>query len=109
MTKNPEPDCMLKSRFSAARLRDIVLGLSDHRRNLIIARRWGVLLDICAFSAPKGLLEWIILRIDAELGEFINSKNKTSIVFNKEMVVQTLGLPRGTRPVVLTGENEESP
>jgi hypothetical protein len=109
MTKDDDPNCMLKSRFSAARLRDIVLGLKEPRRKLITDRGWGVLLDISAFSAPKGLLEWIILRIDAELGEFRNSKNKTSIVFNKEMVVKALGLPSGARPVVLTGDHEESP
>jgi hypothetical protein len=108
-TKDVDPDCMLKSRFAAARLRDIVIGLKDPRRELIINRGWGFLLDICSFSAPKGLLEWIIQRIDPELGEFRNTRNDTSIVFNKEMVATAIGLPRGTRPVVLTGEHEESP
>jgi hypothetical protein len=28
--KVTEPDCMLKSRFAVARLRDIVLGFNDH-------------------------------------------------------------------------------
>jgi hypothetical protein len=100
---------MLKSRFSAGRLRDRILGIKPPRRKLIIDRGWGVLLDIGAFSPPKGLLEWIILKIDPDLGEFRNPRNNTSILFNKEMVIKALGLPRGTRPVVLTGDHEESP
>jgi hypothetical protein len=107
--KVTEPDCMLKSRFAAARLRDIVLGFNDNRRKLIVDRGWGVLLDICTFSAPKGLLQWIILQIDPELAEFRNNRNNTSILFNKEMVVKALGLPRGTRQVVKLGDHEESP
>ncbi|KAM0844467.1 hypothetical protein ACQ4PT_057029 [Festuca glaucescens] len=107
--KISDPDCMLKSCFSAALLRDIALGLKDNRRKLIIDRGWGVLLDIFSFSAPKGLLEWIALRIDPELGEFRNTRNHTSIVFNKDMVAKALGLPRGTRPVMLIGDHEESP
>jgi hypothetical protein len=43
MTKDDDPNCMLKSRFSAARLRDIVLGLKEPRRKLITDRGWGVL------------------------------------------------------------------
>uniref|UniRef100_A0ACD6AIZ3 Uncharacterized protein n=1 Tax=Avena sativa TaxID=4498 RepID=A0ACD6AIZ3_AVESA len=38
-----------------------------------------------------------------------NDSQPKKIVFNKEMVVKALGIPRGTRPVVLTGEHEESP
>jgi hypothetical protein len=90
-------------------LRDIVQGLKEPQRKLIIDRGWGILLDIGSFLAPKGLLEWIVLKIDAELGEFRNPRNKTSILFNKEMVIKALRLPRGTRPVVLTGDHEESP
>jgi hypothetical protein len=55
MTKDADPNCVLKSRFSAARLRDIVLGFKYPRRILVIDRGWGVLLDICVFSAPNGL------------------------------------------------------
>jgi hypothetical protein len=35
MTKDVELDCILKSHFSAARLRDIVIGLKNPRRELI--------------------------------------------------------------------------
>uniref|UniRef100_A0ACD5Z924 Uncharacterized protein n=1 Tax=Avena sativa TaxID=4498 RepID=A0ACD5Z924_AVESA len=107
--KDVEPESRLKSRFSGSRLRDIVLGLKKPRKDLIRNRGWGVLLDIGAFSTPRGLLEWIISKIDPELGEFRNARNNTHIVFNKEMVVKALGIPHGTRPVVLTGEHEESP
>jgi hypothetical protein len=71
--KDKDTDCMLKSYFSKARLREIVLGLKGNpRRKLIINPGWGVLLDSFAFSAPNGLLHWIILKIDADLGEFRN-------------------------------------
>ena len=107
--KDSDQFCMVKSRFAAGRLKAIVKGLTPDRRALIIKRGWGVLLDICDFSTPKGLLEWMISKIDPELGEFRNSRNNTSIVFNKQMVVKVLGLPHGTRPVVLLGPNEQSP
>jgi hypothetical protein len=35
VTKDGDPYCILKSRFSAAQLRDIVLGLKDPQRNII--------------------------------------------------------------------------
>jgi hypothetical protein len=44
----------------------------DSTRRLIINPGWGVLLDSFAFSAPNGLLHWIVLQIDADLGEFRN-------------------------------------
>ncbi|CAM0873285.1 unnamed protein product [Alopecurus aequalis] len=100
---------MVKSRFAAARLNDIIKGLDKNRRDLVIKKGWGVLLDISAFSAPKGLLEWMIGKIDAELGEFRNPRNNTSIVFNKHMVSKVLGLPPGTKRVVLLGKHDESP
>ncbi|CAM0870693.1 unnamed protein product [Alopecurus aequalis] len=107
--KETEQIPMVKSRFAAARLNDIIKGLDKNRRDLMIKKGWGVLLDISAFSAPKGLLEWMIGKIDAELGEFRNPRNNTSIVFNKHMVSKVLGLPPGIKRVVLLGKHDESP
>ena len=107
--KESVPHCMVKSCFSAGRLSKIVNNLLQPRRDLITARGWSVLLDVAAFSVPKGFIEWIICKIDPDLGEFRNSRNHTSILFNKEMVVKNLGLPRGTRPVVLIDKHEVSP
>ena len=88
---------------------DIVLGLAPARKNLIRTKKWGNLLDVSKFSAPEGLLEWIIDRIDPKLGEFRNPRNNTSILFTPEMVEKVLGLPHGTRPVVVISKHEESP
>ncbi|KAE8781058.1 hypothetical protein D1007_45719 [Hordeum vulgare] len=100
---------MLQSRYTADRLHDIVLGLAPARKNLIRTKKWGNLLDVSKFSAPEGLLEWIIDRIDPNLGEFRNPRNNTSILFTPEMVEKVLGLPHGTRPVVVISKHEESP
>ena len=107
--KDFDQTCMVKSQFAAGRLKDIVKGLDEKQRKLITDRGLGVLQDICAFSAPKGLLEWMIGKIDPELGEFRNTRNNTSILFNKQMVIKVLGLPHGSRPVVLLGKHDESP
>ncbi|KAE8773397.1 hypothetical protein D1007_54406 [Hordeum vulgare] len=100
---------MLQSRYAAGRLHDIVLGLAPARKNLIRTKKWGNLLDVSKFSAPEGLLEWIIDRIDPKLGEFWNPRNNTSILFTPEMVEKVLGLPHGTRHVVVISKHEESP
>lgn len=101
-------ECLLKSRFAAGRLHDVVLGMPEKRKKYIRQRGWGNLLEVGSFSAPEGLLEWIIDRIDPELGEFRNPRNNTSILFTQDMIVKALGLPSGNRPVVLTGKHAES-
>ncbi|KAE8790941.1 hypothetical protein D1007_34755 [Hordeum vulgare] len=83
--------------------------LAPARKNLIRTKIWGNLLDVSKFSAPEGLLEWIIDRIDPKLGEFRNPRNNTNILFTPEMVEKVLGLPHGTRPVVVISKHEESP
>ncbi|KAE8800190.1 hypothetical protein D1007_24340 [Hordeum vulgare] len=74
-----------------------------------VPKKWGNLLDVSKFSAPEGLLEWFIDRIDPKLGEFRNPRNNTSILFTPEMVEKVLGLPHGTRHVVVISKHEESP
>jgi hypothetical protein len=101
-------ECLLKSRCGAGRLKDLVLGMPQHRKDLIHRRGWGNLLEVGSLSAPEGLLEWIIDRINPDLGEFRNPRNSTSILFTKDMFVKVLGLPSGNRPVVLTGKHQES-
>ncbi|KAI5015710.1 hypothetical protein ZWY2020_057100 [Hordeum vulgare] len=109
MTKKDKESLMLQSQYAAGRLHDIVLGLAPARKNLIRTKKWGNLLDVSKFSAPEGLLEWIIDRIDPKLGEFRNPRNNTNILFTLEMVEKVLGLPHGTRPVVVISKHEESP
>ncbi|KAM0826924.1 hypothetical protein ACQ4PT_068529 [Festuca glaucescens] len=104
----PADECLLKSRFAAGRLNDVVLGMAKDRKDHIRLQGWVNLLQIGSFSAPEGLLEWIIDRINPELGEFRNQRNNTSILFTKDMFVKVLGLPPGNRPVVLTGKHQES-
>lgn len=72
-------------------------------------KKWGNLLNISKFSAPEGLLEWIVDRIDPKLGEFRNPRNNNNILFTRQMVEKALGLPSGTRPVVIISKHEESP
>lgn len=55
---------MLQSRHSAGRLHDIVKGLPQRRKDLICTKKWGNMLNISKFSAPEGLIEWIVDRID---------------------------------------------
>ncbi|EMS63811.1 hypothetical protein TRIUR3_31330 [Triticum urartu] len=62
--KLPNPES--KSRHSAGRLHDIVKGLPQRRKDLICTKM-GNLLNISKFSAPEGLLEWIVDRIDPKL------------------------------------------
>uniref|UniRef100_A0A453E4C4 Aminotransferase-like plant mobile domain-containing protein n=1 Tax=Aegilops tauschii subsp. strangulata TaxID=200361 RepID=A0A453E4C4_AEGTS len=107
MTK--KESIILQSRYSADRLHDIVKGLSQRRKDLICTQKWGNLLNIGKFSAPKGLLEWIVDRINPKLGEFRNPRNNTNILFTRQMVEKALGLPTGTRPVVIISKHEESP
>ncbi|KAF7035236.1 hypothetical protein CFC21_046149 [Triticum aestivum] len=107
MTK--KESIMLQSRYSADRLHDIVKGLPQRRKDLICTQKWGNLLNIGKFSAPKGLLEWIVDRINPKLGEFRNPRNNTNILFTRQMVEKALGLPTGTRPVVIISKHEESP
>ncbi|XP_071678537.1 uncharacterized protein [Lolium perenne] len=104
----PVDECLLKSRFAAGRLRDVVLGMAKERKDHIRLRGWGNLLEVGSFSAPEGLLEWIIDRTNPELGEFRNPRSNASILFTKDMIVKVLGLPSGKRPVVLTGKHQES-
>ena len=106
--KEDEPQCMLKSRYAAGRLHDLVIGMDEKWKELICNRGWANLLNVGSFSAPESLLEWIIDRIDPVLCEFRNHSNNTSILFNKDMVDQALGLPPGTRPVVITSKHQES-
>jgi hypothetical protein len=89
-------------------LRDVVLGMAKERKDHIRLRGWGNLLEVGSFSAPEGLLEWIIDRTNPELGEFRNPRSNASILFTKDMIVKVLGLPSGKRPVVLTGKHQES-
>uniref|UniRef100_A0ACD5UBS7 Uncharacterized protein n=1 Tax=Avena sativa TaxID=4498 RepID=A0ACD5UBS7_AVESA len=104
----PADECLLKTRFSVGRLNDLVLGMPKERKDHIRQRGWGNLLEVGSFSAPEGLLEWIIDRINPELGEFRNPRNNTSILFTKDMFIKVLGLPSGNRPVVLTDKYQES-
>uniref|UniRef100_A0ACD5ZNU6 Uncharacterized protein n=1 Tax=Avena sativa TaxID=4498 RepID=A0ACD5ZNU6_AVESA len=107
-TMKPADECLLKTRFSVGRLNDLVLGMPKERKDHIRQRGWGNLLEVGSFSAPEGLLEWIIDRINPELGEFRNPRNNTSILFTKDMFIKVLGLPSGNRPVVLTDKYQES-
>jgi hypothetical protein len=86
-------ECLLKSHCGAGRLKDLVLGMPKNRKDLIHRRGWGNLLEVGSLSAPEGLLEWIIDRINPDLGEFRNPHNSTSILFTKDMFVKVLGLP----------------
>ena len=98
---------MLQSQYSAGRLHDIVKGLPLQRKDLISGNKWGNLLNISKFSALEGLLECIVDRIDPKLGEFRNPRKNTSILFTRQMVEKVLGLPHGTRHVVIISKHEE--
>jgi hypothetical protein len=67
MTKDADQDYMLKSRFATARLREIVHRHNEPQRNLIIHQGWVVLMVICTFSAPMGLLPMHVIYIEIVL------------------------------------------
>ncbi|KQK07742.1 uncharacterized protein LOC100837372 [Brachypodium distachyon] len=96
----------IRSRFSAARVRDIMRSLTPRQQGYVAKYGFEHFSRIGEFSVHEPLAEWIMGKINPPFSELRINTDKT-IVFNRPLVQKVLGVPAGGRPFVLHGQKTE--
>ncbi|CAM0957868.1 unnamed protein product [Alopecurus aequalis] len=96
----------IRSRFSGARIRDIMRNLTPRQQGYVAKYGFEHFNRIGEFSVHEPLAEWIMGKINPPFSEFRINAEKT-IVFSKSLVQKVLGVPSGGRPFVLHGNKTD--